>query len=119
MSAATRSPGRAVSQPATPPSFDETIAPATTPEPVTEPANAPQPAEPAYELVDIDRYEVFDDGPVGYVEVIPPLFICYSGHPYPKAIEVAQVFEFEQAVRQVREAASHAHAPRDHGRSAA
>lgn len=84
---------------------------------ITEKASAP--AEPSYELVDIDRYQILDDGPIGYVEVIPPLFICYSGHPYPKATEVAQVFDFEHAVRRVREAAPRPHASHDHGRSAA
>ncbi|WP_313357519.1 hypothetical protein [Microbacterium sp.] len=86
-----------------------------------EPTSPPPAAsvEPAYELVDIDRYEVLDHGPVGYVEVIPPLFICYSGHPYPKAIEMAQVFDFEEAVRLVREAAPHSPASRGHGLSAA
>lgn len=86
-----------------------------------EPASPPSAAsvEPAYELVDIDRYAVLDHDPVGYVEVIPPLFICYSGHPYPKAIEMAQVFDFEEAVRLVREAAPHSPAPRGHGMSAA
>ena len=74
------------------------------------PESAPAPAEPPFELVDIDRYAVFDDGLVGYVEVVPPLFICYLGHPYPKAIEVGQVFDFDQAVRRVRD---------DHRRSAA
>jgi len=103
MSAATRSTGRAAAQPAadrrTPSSVD-----------------APAAAEPPYELVDIDRYAVFDNGIIGYVEVIPPLFICYSGHPYPTAVEVAQVFDFAQAVRCVRDAAPR---PHDHGRSAA
>ena len=121
MSAATRSTGRATAQPAeptTPPQADEptvTTEPALAPELPAQPA----PAEPAYELVDIDRYEVFDKGPVGYVEVVPPLFICYSGHPYPNAIEVAQVFDFEQAVRRVRDAAPHSHGPHENGRSAA
>ncbi|MBD8011440.1 hypothetical protein AB0O65_01670 [Microbacterium sp. NPDC077391] len=100
MSAATRSTGRC-------------------PAPPVEPTAQPQCAEPRYELVDIDRYEVSLDGPVGYVEVIPPLFICYSGHPYPAAIEVAQVFDFEQAVRRVHEAAAHTRGAGDHGRFAA
>lgn len=104
MSAARTPTGHAIDRPAEP----------TSPTP---PAGAP--SAPAYELVDIDRYEVFDDGPVGYVEVIPPLFICYSGHPYPKAVEVAQMFDFEQAVRLVREVASHSSAPNGNGRSAA
>jgi hypothetical protein len=104
MSAATRSTGRAIEQPAADP---------TAPPPRSE---TPAPAEPPYELVDIDRYAVLDDGPIGYVEVIPPLFICYAGHPYPKAVEVAQVFDFDQAVRRVRDAVPH---PHDHGRTAA
>lgn len=78
-------------------------------------ADAATPAEPAFELVDIDRYVVLHDGPVGYVEVVPPLFICYAGHPYPRAVEVAQVFDFDKAVRCVLERA----APAAHGRSAA
>ncbi|MFS2280592.1 hypothetical protein V2S04_07175 [Microbacterium sp. OR21] len=105
MSAATRSTGRAAAQPAAQPSNATGAA-----------APAPAPVEPPYELVDIDRYAVFDNGIIGYVEVIPPLFICYSGHPYPTAVEVAQVFDFAQAVRCVRDAAPHSH---DHGRSAA
>ena len=109
MSATARTTGRAVAQTAAEP----------VPAPTEHEEAAQAPAEPAYELVDIDRYEVFDDGPVGYVEVIPPLFICYSGQPYPKAIEVAQVFDFQQAVRRVREAAPHSRTPHDHGRSAA
>ncbi|MEV7631805.1 hypothetical protein AB0N64_05265 [Microbacterium sp. NPDC089318] len=109
MSAATRSTGRATTQPAAQPSA---------PQPASE-TPAPAPAEPPYELVDIDRYAVFDDGPIGYVEVIPPLFICYAGHPYPKAVEVAQVFDFDQAVRRVRDAVPHPHTPHDHGRTAA
>lgn len=107
MSAAARPTGQAIIQPAAPPTAPPSI------------SEAPAPAAPPYELVDIDRYEVFDDGPVGYDEVIPPLFICYSGHPYPQSVEVAQVFEFEQAVRCVRDAAPHPHAPYDPRRSAA
>ena len=118
MSAATRSTGRAIPQPAEPTTPSQAAEPAAATEPAVA-AETPAPSEPAYELVDIDRYEVFDDGPVGYVEVIPPLFICYSGHPYPAAIEVAQVFDFEQAVRRVHEAAAHTRGAGDHGRFAA
>lgn len=114
MSAAIRSTGRASTQPTSEPSAPPAAHVAPAPE--TAPA---EPAEPAYERVDIDRYAVLDDGPIGYVEVIPPLFICYSGHPYPKAVEVAQVFDFEQAVRCVRDASPHPHTPRNHGRFAA
>lgn len=103
MSAATRSTERAAAQPAADRRTPSSVAAAAA-------------AEPPYELVDIDRYAVFDNGIIGYVEVIPPLFICYSGHPYPTAVEVAQVFDFAQAVRCVRDAAPHSH---DHGRSAA
>lgn len=63
-------------------------------------------SEPTFELVDLDRYVVLDDGPVGYIEVIPPLFICYAGHPYPRSVEVAQVFDFDLAVRRVLECAT-------------
>jgi hypothetical protein len=103
MSAATRSTGRAAAQPAADRRTPSSVAAAAA-------------AEPPYELVDIDRYAVFDNGIIGYVEVIPPLFICYSGHPYPTAVEVAQVFDFAQAVQCVRDAAPHSP---DHGRSAA
>lgn len=99
MSAAARSP-RGVHAP-------------TTPQPKQSPA--PAPAEPQYELVDIDRYVVLSDGPVGYVEVIPPLFICYSGHPYPRAVEVAQMFDFEQAVRRVLDSAPRHRGAGPHG----
>lgn len=61
-----------------------------------EPAAAP--AEPTYERVDLDRYVVLHDGPVGYVESVPPLFVCYVGHPYPQAEEIAQVHDFHQAI---------------------
>ncbi|MBW8761076.1 MAG: hypothetical protein JF592_00640 [Microbacterium sp.] len=59
------------------------------------------PAEPAYELVDLDRYMIMHDGPVGYVEVVPPVFVCYAGHPYAKAEEVAQKHDFQSAVQTV------------------
>ncbi|WP_336646609.1 hypothetical protein [Microbacterium sp. USHLN186] len=83
--------------------------------PRREATSAPAPAEPQYELVDIDRYVVLSDGPVGYVEVIPPLFICYSGHPYPRAVEIAQMFEFEQAVRRVLDSAPRHQGAGPHG----
>ena len=85
--------------------------------PASKPAAPPAPT--AYELVDIDRYAVFDDELIGYVEVVPPLFICYSGHPYPKAVEVAQVFDFDQALLRVKSAAARPSTPHDHGFSAA
>lgn len=66
-----------------------------------------QPAtEPTYELVDMDRYAVMQDGTVGYVEVVPPVFVCYVGHPYPKAEEVAQRYDFHEAVQTVLEQAA-------------
>jgi hypothetical protein len=64
------------------------------------------PAEPAYELVDLDRYVVMHDGPVGYVEVVPPVFVCYAGHPYAKAEEVGQRHDFHSAVQTVIEHAA-------------
>lgn len=58
------------------------------------------PAEPTtHELVDFDRYVVSQDGPVGYVEVVSPVFVCYLGHPYAQAEEIAQVLEFDRAVQ--------------------
>jgi hypothetical protein len=52
-----------------------------------------------WERVDFDRYVVTVDGPVGYIEVVPPLFVCHAGHPYAKAEEIAQVHDFDRAVR--------------------
>lgn len=69
------------------------------PEPT--PAPAPTLTEPLYERVDIDRYAVLHDGPVGYVEHVSPVFVCYVGHPYSRADEVAQVHDFHDAVRTV------------------
>lgn len=67
-------------------------------------------AEPPYERVDIDRYAVRgDEGTIGYVEVVPPLFVCYIGHPYPKAEEVAQSYDFHEAVQVVVEHVSRRH----------
>jgi hypothetical protein len=60
--------------------------------------------EKRYERVDLDRYIVYDDeGPVGYVEAVAPVFVCYVGHPYPHACEVAQIHDFHRAVATVRE----------------
>lgn len=61
----------------------------------------PAPVEPAYERVDLDRYVVLNDGPVGYVESVPPLFVCYVGHPYAQASEIAQLHDFHAAVAAV------------------
>ena len=65
------------------------------------PAAAPDPVEPLYERVDLERYVVLHNGPVGYVEHVPPVFVCYVGHPYPRAAEVAQVHGFHDAVQTV------------------
>ncbi|WP_433586027.1 hypothetical protein [Microbacterium hydrocarbonoxydans] len=66
------------------------------------------PVEPAYELVDLDRYVIMHDGPVGYVEVVPPVFVCYAGHPYAQAEEVGQRHDFHSAVQTVIEHAASA-----------
>ncbi len=58
-------------------------------------------AEPLYERVDLDRYVVLHGGAVGYIEHVHPVFVCYVGHPYPKADEVAQVHDFHDAVQTV------------------
>ncbi len=64
-------------------------------------ADSAAPAEPLYERVDLDRYAVLHDGPVGYVEHVSPVFVCYVGHPYPRAVEVAQTLDFHEAVKTV------------------
>lgn len=61
-------------------------------------ASAP---EPLYERVDIDRYVVLHDGPIGYIEHVAPVFVCYVGSSYPRAEEVAQVHDFHEAMRTV------------------
>lgn len=63
---------------------------------------------PSYERVDLERYVVLHDGPIGYVEAVAPVFVCYVGHPYPRAVEVAQVHDFHHAVRIVEIAATSA-----------
>ena len=63
-------------------------------------------AEPRHHLIDFDRYVITVDGPVGYVEVVSPVFVCYLGHPYAQAEEIAQVLEFERAVQLVVERAT-------------
>ena len=65
------------------------------------PPRAPERAEPLYERVDLDRYAVLHDGAVGYVEHVAPVFVCYLGHPYAKASEIAQVHDFHKAVQVV------------------
>ena len=63
-------------------------------------------ATPTCERVDFDRYVVSHDGPIGYIEAVPPVFVCYLGHPYAQAEEVAQVYEFDRAVRLLDERAT-------------
>lgn len=65
------------------------------------PTKATTPVEPLYERVDLDRYAVLHDGPVGYVEHVHPVFVCYVGHPYQQADEVAQVHDFHVALTTV------------------
>lgn len=67
--------------------------------------------ESHYERVDLDRYVVHDDGPVGYVASVPPVFVCYVGHPFPLAHEVAQVHDFHGAVAVVREISASSRPP--------
>lgn len=61
-------------------------------------ADHPAATEPACERIDFDRYVVSHDAPVGYIEVVPPLYVCYLGHPYPRAVEIAQVYDYDHAV---------------------
>ncbi len=55
--------------------------------------------ESTCERIGFDRYVVLHDGPVGYIEAVSTLFVCYLGHPYPRAVEIAQVYDFDHAVR--------------------
>lgn len=68
--------------------------------------------EPTHHLVDFDRYVISLDGPIGYVEVVSPVFVCYLGHPYAQAEEIAQVIEFERAVQIVAERAAVSRRPK-------
>jgi hypothetical protein len=65
------------------------------------PPEAIEPAGPTHELIDFDRYVVSWNGPVGYVEAVAPVFVCYLGHPYAQAEEIGQVLDFESAVQMV------------------
>ena len=69
-------------------------------------------AEPTHQLIDFDRYVISQNGPVGYVEVVSPVFVCYLGHPYAQAEEIAQVIEFERAVQIVAERAAASQRPK-------
>ncbi|WP_435748449.1 hypothetical protein [Microbacterium sp. PMB16] len=66
----------------------------------------------SWELHDFDRYVVSQDGPVGYIEVVSSLFVCYLGHPYALAEEIAQVLDFERAVQIVAERAASSRRPK-------
>lgn len=79
---------------------------------VREPATTSRPAEPRAELADFDRYVVSLDGPIGYVEVVSPVFVCYLGHPYAMAEEIAQVLDFDRAVEIVAERAAVSRRPK-------
>ncbi|MDQ0727550.1 hypothetical protein [Microbacterium sp. W4I20] len=70
------------------------------------------PAQASWELHDFDRYVVSQDGPVGYIEVVSPVFVCYLGHPYALAEEIAQVLDFERAVQIVAEQAASSRRPK-------
>ena len=75
-------------------------------------ATESRPVQPRAELADFDRYVVSLDGPIGYVEVVSPVFVCYLGHPYAMAEEIAQVLDFERAVEMVAERAAVSRRPK-------
>ncbi|WP_136054535.1 hypothetical protein [Microbacterium sp. K24] len=76
-------------------------------------ADAPSDAaELTHHLIDFDRYVITRNGPIGYVEVVAPVFVCYLGHPYAQAEEIAQVLEFERAVQIVAEQATLSQRPK-------
>ncbi|WP_334148558.1 hypothetical protein [Microbacterium sp.] len=64
------------------------------------------PAEALYERVDLDRYAVLSDGPIGYVEWVSPVFVCYFGSPYLNSEEIAQTHDFHEAVQVVLDRAA-------------
>lgn len=74
----------------------------------TEDARAEQvsPPEPLYERVDLDRYVVLQNGPIGFVEWVSPVFVCYEGDPYRNSAEIAQAHDFHEAVQIVIDRAS-------------
>lgn len=74
-----------------------------------EPSAATSTHETTWELVDFDRYVVTHHGPVGYVDVVPPVFVCHLGHPYAKAVEIAQVYDLERAVQVIAGRAAFSH----------
>lgn len=61
---------------------------------------------PRTERVDLDRYVVVTDAPIGYVEWVAPVFVCYAGHPYRNSEEIAQTHGFDEAVKLVVDRAS-------------
>lgn len=61
---------------------------------------------PRTERVDLDRYVVVTDAPIGYVEWVAPVFVCYAGHPYRNSEEIAQTHGFDEAVKRVLDRAS-------------
>ncbi|WEK62072.1 MAG: hypothetical protein P0Y60_04755 [Candidatus Microbacterium colombiense] len=63
-------------------------------------------SEPRTERIDLDRYVVLTDSPIGYVEWVAPVFVCYVGHPYRNSEEIAQTHGFDEAVALVTERAS-------------
>lgn len=66
----------------------------------------PNPEEPRAERIDLDRYVVVTDAPIGYVEWVAPVFVCYVGHPYRNSEEIAQTHGFDDAVALVVDRAS-------------
>lgn len=70
------------------------------------PAEQVSPPESVYERVDLDRYVVLQDGPVGFVEWVSPVFVCYAGDPYRNSEEIAQTHDFHEAVQTVLDRAS-------------
>lgn len=56
----------------------------------------------AYELVDLERYEVrVGRRVIGYVEAVAPVFVVYRGSSYGQAVEVAQLHDFRAALERV------------------
>lgn len=55
-----------------------------------------------WELVDLERYEVrVGNAVLGYIEVVAPVFVVSLGCRFAKAVEIAQVHAFDEAVERL------------------
>ncbi|TQJ30819.1 hypothetical protein [Microbacterium sp. SLBN-146] len=70
----------------------------------------------AWELVDLERYEVrVGNAVLGYIEVVAPVFVVSLGCRFAKAVEIAQVHAFDEAVERLFAASLIGHAQNSSG----